>query len=559
MTSRIQNNRWLLAGLLALAAITLAIVFVLLRSEQDAEDPAPAMAEAPSIQLEVWALDDAQTVSVHVDPDRGPLWEHDYNSIELAPQSDALSYNAWTVEPADGRTRVVGTGTLGRAELSATWTFADGNPQVHLAVDIHGIPATRLAKPIAFTVPKIVGEQVDVAGERLLLWQPTADLKCKGGGDEPSFDLHTQHIVSFQNTPDISRWHYDNGASAQLVPVFDLSENHPDPQIAQTSAKSASAWLGRARTLIYGHSNPGDPRYGNGGLLGHGLGATIAVPPKWAEHPDIVELAGDLRGSRVELAPRGEAEHAALLGTRFALEPSCRTLVELSQKGVSAAIVDLVSSPEDAPETDAPTGFSGGTTSLVATATPVQLDGQLSTLLERALNTRTLDSLVRERGSFVFSAPFVATRNPLIGAAKEALLEPERDGHWTMTADLSEALANLELWREATPLLVTSVGRAASQASASRDVLHWWAPDGTLEVYNPGNKAISGYTLVVDGTVGAHLEGAAISSRQILLDAQRQATLLWWDLEPGVHTLRLSASDSELAAPTPVDWQITAP
>jgi hypothetical protein len=573
MTSRIQTNRLLLACLLALGVITIAIVWIFATDEDASKKPAPSRAEPGRIQvqLEAWPTDGAQKISVTVDPERGPIWEHGDDSIVLTPKSDDASFDIWTVETRDDRTVVVGTGTLGQAGLSATWTFVEGNPQAHLAIDLHGMTADRLASPVEFTWPRFTGpppltdKPTGPPHQHLVLWWPPADLTCDANMDDPSFDLHTRHIVTLPKPTGVWRWHYADGASAQLVPVFDLPGTHPDPQIAQTAAKGASAWLHRVRTLIYGHSNPDDPRYGNGGLLGHGLGATIAVPSKWVETPDVVELSEDLRGSRVELAPRDTTEDTYLHSTHFSMPPSCSTLVELSQKGSPAAIVGLVASQDATPkQTDtsknAPTrGFLGGTTSLVATTAPVQLDGQLSSLLEHGFDIQALDPLVRARGSFVFSAPFVATRNPLIGAAKEGLLKPERDGHWTLSQDLSEALANLELWREATPLVVTSVGKAASQASASKDVLQWWTPDGALHVYNPTSKTVPGYTLVVSGVVEASRENGSLSSRQILLDAQRQATLLWWDLKPGVHTVRLSAQDSGLATPTPVDWQITAP
>jgi hypothetical protein len=558
MASRIPNNRLLLGGLIIFASLTALIAFLLLRDGDDPGQPDAGSSDLLDtyVQLESWPVDDARTVSLSVDPKRGPIWKHADDTVVLTPESDELSFDTWTVETTGEQTRVVGSGTMGRADVSATWTFVQGNPQAHLALAFDGLSSNRLASSIELIEHRVAGVQENA---RLVLWQPITSVECDEDDEPASFDLRTQRIVTLQQAPDVSSWRYSSGASAQLVPVFDVPSHHGDPQLNETSAKTAAAWLRRARTLIYGHSNPKDPRYGNGGLLGHSLGATIAVPAKWADHPDVLALAADLKGSHVEIAPRGEALGSTLQSTRFAVDSSCRTWVELSDKGVPAAMVGTVEPPDDASQLASTSSVSVSTTPLLATVVPVQLDGQRSSLLARGLDTNLLDQVVRQRASHVFSTPFVATRNPLIGAAKEGLLEPERDGQWTVAAEVSEALANLELWREATPLLVTSVGASASRTSASRQVLHWWTAQGDLRVRNPSSKMIGGYTLVIAGSASATVEGSAISSRRILLDGERQATLLWWDLEPGTHTLQISDTSDELVGLTPVDWQINAP
>src|SRR5690554_2063855 len=88
-----------------------------------------------------------------------------------------------------------------------------------------------------------------------------------------------------------SLWPYADDAAGALVPIFGLPAEHSDPQIAEAAAPDASRWLRRANTLIYGHSNPEDPRFGTGGLLGNKLKTTVIVPTRFSDDPKIEALA----------------------------------------------------------------------------------------------------------------------------------------------------------------------------------------------------------------------------------------------------------------------------
>lgn len=601
MTERNQSSRLMLIGLVTLGVAVLVGIFLYRASDDDAERRTAGDAARPGAELAAWAsVDDAQAATLQVDPTSGPrLQIGDGASVALGPTAPDLTYTDWQVEPGEGRTFIIGQGRLGGASVRTTWTFADGNPQAHLDMVIRGLPASRLADDISATIT-LPGGQLDAlapmpampdaiagpmrwsgdddAGPRLTFsnWSGEAiragddgatlvlDLwdaarhpglaSCAAVDDAPGVELHAQMHLTVGSPTTLARWPYPSGQLAALVPVFDVASHHPDAELAQGTAPDAKRWVDRARTLVYGHSNADDPRYGNGGLLGHGLGATLVVPTKFAGDEAVKAFAKKLAETRVEIAPRDASVEGYEGASRVLGEAKCADIAALAA-GTTPGVILADSSAKTMAG-----GLSAGATRWPATLRPTQLDGRLTSLLDQGLAPDALDGLVARHGVRAFSSPLVATRNPLIGAAKESLLEPERDGQWTVAADLAGALADLELWHEERPLLVTSMGAAARHVAQTRRVQWWWDDSGKLVVFNPRDRAIPGFTLAVRGTARASAGEKNPARTRLLTDEDAGAvTLMWWNLEPGVHTVSVSREGSAVSAPAAVQWRVDQP
>ncbi|QDG50023.1 hypothetical protein FIV42_04485 [Persicimonas caeni] len=593
MTSSSRNNRLVLAGLLALAAATVVVVFVMMNADDDEPTaPTPAESQHKPAPLTAWqASDDARTVDVRVDDATGPTLQLEgadpitLTPTLISPRAMSFEWTSWEVHRGQDHTLVVGEGSAGKATLSATWSFFDGNPQAHLALAITALPAAHLADEITLAVSFPSGElalvstsQADAAvsgpagvalpatwrgGEQTLtysnfsgprvskddstntlqfeLWQKAGSRQdidwsdCIEAPADLTVDLELDLTVTVGSRATVSRWPLPNAQEAVLVPVFDVASHHPDAQVAQGVAKYADRWLWRARTLLYGHSSPEDPRYGTGGLLGHGLGGTLVVPETFVADEAIQQLAAELEGTHAELAPRSAVVEGYTGSSRLVSSPSCSKLIELSRAGVPAVITG---SSNDAALADI--GFNTGPPGLTTTVGPVQLDGSRKTLLAQGMSPESLEPIWKSGQTATFVTPFVATRNPLIGAFKEGLLVPERDGHWTVAPEVAGAMTNLELWREETPLLVTSLGAAAGHAERMRGVRWWWSEKGEVELYNPHGEPLHGATFKVWPS-----------------ETGGSSTTL--HLKPGRNSLDVGAPTGEeregLEPPGPVDWQ----
>ncbi len=596
MTESSSRTRLIVAGVVVLGIVA-ALVGVLVSRGGGSDRPSKG-ADA-GVALKPWKhADDAAQRDVAVDAAHGPaLRLAGGETILLTPASDALSLSGWHVVHRKHRVSVVADGHLGAAKARATWTFVDGNPNAYLALHLRGVPAHALAGNIAFGLRLADGElrtlsptrsadllphpvrwhsgdttltlsnwsgdalQADPTKHEIALRLWTASRHpgfqaCEAAPDKLTVDLDAHLVVTIGQTSSAFRWPFAAGNEALLVPVFDTPAHLADPELARVAARDAERWVLRARTLIYGHSNPQDPRYGNGGLLGHGLGATVVVPQQFAGDPKVAALAKELAGTRVELAARSATAEGPLSASRVLAKPSCAQLVGAKGAPVPATLI-----------ADADTGRGRSTLglargALAATVLPHAFDGRRSQLLSRGLSTEGLSVLVDTHGARVFAAPLVATRNPLIGAAKESLLDPERDGNWTVAQPLAGSLADMELWHEETPLLVTDLSQATTYLSQMSQVQWWWNGSGQLVVYNPSKHRVRGLTLAFTGTVrpksGAKKAGA-VHTRSVALNDDAALTLLWWDVPPGTHALAVEREGSKLSRPAPVKWTVSAP
>lgn len=624
-----RSTTYFIAGLFALG-IAAGAAWLFISGSSDKTSPAHLAEDAPikTIPLEAWEERDAPELTLKVHPERGPEWRFsEANSQPLTPAHPDLQLSSWRVQQRADITQIVGEGQgaerFSGAGIRVIWTVAAGNPTAHIRVELDEVPANLLAHDISLPLEFSAGElqlgrasasgvstratwelpeeheraantqlparlQVSAwSGDGLKddqkptlhfkLWDATRRpgyQRCADSDEELKTQLSADFLLTFGDAQEATTWPYPEGSSAALSPIFGIPAHHHDPLLAETAAPDARRWLLRAKTLIYGHSNPEDPRYANGGILGNELGATIIYPAEFIEDKEVQELTRALENTQVELVPWGREEsgQAAAQSSRVGREPNCADLIAMQTDGVAASI-----NLEDKPDQDIYTQFSAPG-ALPAQLTPEVLDGRLETLLAKGFDTDALNLMLKAQQNRAFLAPFIATRNPLIEAAHQSLLVPEPWGHWRLTETLDDALTNLGLWRETAPVQITSVGRLANYQQASRRVQIWWDQKSNLRIYNPGEAPVRGYTLFIPEELteaqmiaysepedGANEEVKLLIQKRPLaagsLDSEQGLfTLLWWDLPPGITRLSLQKDGAaqSAAAPKPVgiSWRI---
>lgn len=314
------------------------------------------------------------------------------------------------------------------------------------------------------------------------------------GRDERTVDLRATLTMSLGDAPRIFPAAFPSSHRGLLVPVFDLPSTHPDSQIEDATPRNAEDWAHRATTLAYGHSDPDDPRYGTGGLLGNGLGGTIVAPASYVGTDAFERLENELDGSAVGLAVRGrsgkkQAGEGEAPAIRIGNSVDCEAAADAFGESTPVALAGPLRPPKSPPtdalrgsERDGMPNFPIPTQPLPVRPLVDQLDGSRQTLLDEVLGQSTLESLVEARGLALVATPFVASRNPLVPAAREALLDPERFGRWTIAPPFSNTLTELALTRESTPVGVVGLERTVRHLRTAQSTLLDWRADGTLRV-----------------------------------------------------------------------------
>lgn len=610
-------------SLIIIASAALLGLFALFAALKPWTDKAPEAANSVAIYddalvmdlpLTAWSADEeARRNEIEVDAERGPILQvGDADPLLLTPTHPALKLSNWRVISDDSITQVVADGMWNDAPAVARWHFAAHNPQAYFSLKISKFPVNQLRQNIALRLPfpegalqlpspakgveaqaviwaddlglerlsvsNWSGDALQVAGQipnseearelLLSLWPASAHLESETCADTLVLDLEMNFMLTIGAATPASVWPYADGSLAALTPIFGLPAEHSDPQIAEAAAPDARRWLLRAHTLVYGHSDPSDPRYGNGGLLGYDLGATIIVPAAFGEDPAIQDFAQKLDQTRVELAPAFDPTKPgdAYQGSSHVLRNTdCAQLSALAERRIPAAIIT-----QSAPDEAAKRPVHQGPANWPLVVLPEGFDGRLQSLRLKGFDPSALGPLLEAHQTRVFSAPFVATRNPLIGAAHESLLHPERGGHWTVSTRLGGVMANLELWREESPIMVSSVAEMAQHRASIQQVKTWWRGPQQLQILNPMESTIQGFTLAIEGEWDASAKGSeGRLNRRVITGGKgrlnQPTTLIWWDLKPGLEQIDINPSitaaraQAKPGAPATVRWEITAP
>ncbi len=590
------------------------------------------LADTSSPRLEAqWPAGGDRPVELRVDSSHGPVRKLEGRRIALTPFADEANFE-WRLHASDGGWAAVGRGSLAGGDLRALWRFQDGDPQATLEMSLSDVPlSTLLERDLRGTVRLPDGEMrasdpsmgladrsaLDLP-HRLDPWTPTwlawrgeqarlgivgwtgdgvelarseegfeitFDLwrredhpgleACSNDGESsPTLDLTATATYQFGKTPAILRGRYPNGSMAALAPIFDLPSAHPDTTLHEGGAAGPDDWAARTRTLAFGHSETDDPRYGNGGLLGHGLGGTVVVPGDWYDHSAVESLRDELDERALEVAARGDSpKEASGLRSHLGGTPACASLLGDGESTPPAVVVSetvpfrskLTSAIHSDAGSAAPR-LSPPSAPIAAGARPFRLDGTRPQFLEEVLSEQNLDRLERERGLGTFATPLLGTRNPLVAAAKEALLSPERHGAWTLASAFATALVDLEITADSRPLVVRSLADLVDYWREARRTRLHWTHEGTLLVRSASDAPIRGFTLVADGV---ELSSSALSLEPDGDPTVRRfdhetgpgrpspQTSITWDLAPET-TYRLDFGDrtSALFEATPVEWHL---
>lgn len=369
----------------------------------------------------------------------------------------------------------------------------------------------------------------------------------------------------------------EGGYLAAVSPVFFDPKLLADSALHDGAPKDAEDWLGRARTLAHGHSDMRDARFGNGGLAGgSGLGGALTVDAAHLESAPVRALIAQLEKTRVSVAATGEGarkdelrawltddemKHCAALLSRgtpaqraSGVGASGQTLLTLGEATtgdyLNVVLPRKIRQIGDDVVLSYPPSFTEGSPSSVYLPT---LDGAREVLTDQLLSKLYLQKLAQDRGISWFATPLIATRNPLTRAASEAVLQPERQGHWTISPEISRALGAVDLLDDHDIVRFDSVEHLLRYWRAARKVRLYEQPDGAIIAHNPG-PALPGFTLVMEGATPLLIDGAKPKARVVPMpEHQTRQTWSWWELKPGDTTITTPKGAQTL---DPVSWRV---
>jgi hypothetical protein len=569
----------------AALATLLAATHLLACDKPEPAAPAPAITQRPTDRPDdapPWIAPEQPAIPIVITA-QGPTAA----AIPIAPTLDGAAA-PWTI---DGQT-LSQQARWHDATLAQTWRIADGDPTLRAVVTLDKLPAQALEGPLTLTLTLPAGD-VDIvddamnvtrvetsaathawtpgwvrwrAGERTItftyaggermevtreasgvtlrwtLWSPQAHPLTKNCGPQlKDWSLAARWEVTWGDRAPVLPSRLPGGAQAALAPVFIDPALTGRKDLKEGAALSAQDWLTRTRTLVHGHSASTDPRFGNGGLLGGQLGGTISAPSKIAGDLAVQSYAKELP-DRVEIAAEDSAGATLAL---FSGQPDCQ---HLARPGAGLAPVALALGGVTSKLPDMLTAAPGVAHDVPLTADVPSLNGQRATLTTTALSRAALQNLQRQRGLSWFATPLVATRNPLVAAARESLLDPERQGNWTLHPELAAALGEVELLQESETLMFAPVSLLVRHWRAAQRVQINPLPDGSWLLHNPG-APIPAFTLIApDALAIATPPGGDDKTTGEGPQAQRW---LWLDLPSGFTRLT-----SPAAPISPVRWSL---
>jgi len=427
------------------------------------------------------------------------------------------------------------------------------------------------------------GEDVRLDAERgsrsvvtLRVWRPTASKNCAPNGDRP-LRARAQTTLALGAPPPATVSTLPAGHGSALVPVFMPPKLAEDPQLWRGGPEDASDWVERLDTLAHGHSNPDDPRYGNGGLLGARFGATLTWPGDLYDAEAFADFRQDIASAPVDLAApigtslkraaddKSSSDSGPNPHIRSALDGSTDDDSDCNNSEDRSVRPDVLLRDGPTIGRHLPTPLSvndsideGKVTVPVGDRTVIadiaHTNGTRSTVTNSLLSTKTVDRLTEHREVMVLGMPLVATRNPLLPAFEQGLLSPERNHQWTVQRDFSSALTTIDLAAEPNNFAVLSLGKLVEYWRRARTTSLRWAETGDLEIVNPAETSIPDYGLYTARPVPTDdsLPEAIAASET------KGASKFEWELpaEGTTHIQWDGSSDDTEFDLAPVEWQI---
>lgn len=573
---------------LGATVLLVGLAWVLLRDREDPARPAQVAGEAtyaPAPWRDVASARDGR-----VDVARTAFAVGEV-AVEV-PQPTGAKL-AWKHVATDDAHTFRGEGNLGTAQVQAQWVAANGNPHTRFIATIADARAA-LTSPIASRVTLPAGEvtYVDATLQRALLgevavaigslthgpivWRRGDDtvalsqwradrVELQPVGDNVLIDfvwwdpaMHNveacadevgaQQVtvdaalsITFGDTTPLSRGRLPGGVTSAVAPLFVDPHDHEEPTYRDGASSGASDLAARARTIAFGHSSPADARYGNGGLVGLDVGGTIVLPSIYPDD-DFATLRDELAATSVDVVSQDTLRPATC-------EQYAKALVDRRPLlGASVAFDGKFPNQVDYAPSTSPDAITWHAT---------ELTGRRKDVVTQTLSSTYLTRLATARGIAVLEIPLVATRNPLVAAAAEALLEPERNGHWTIHEELARALGGVELLAENESFDFVSLHELTHYTRNVPRVTVDPTGPGRWSVHN-GDEAVRGFTMIVDGAAQPTIDAQPVQSQQRRLPDGATQTWFWWDLDAGA-TAQLEVHADVTPASQPVTWRLDVP
>jgi hypothetical protein len=554
-----------------LTPVALSAALLLAMSCDKTKSPSPdASSPTTAAALPTWPADASASHTISITPSPtltlaafplvpaspdAPAWTRDpSDELTLTQRADS---GVATLRATQGDPTLRGDLTLQSFDPSQTttltWTLPKPDELTALRDDLRPAPITDQPLTIHAWTPGWLqwrrGDTIitlTLEGHERLTISPTADAieltwtlwdheahEALSPCDASGWKLHARWSITVGPRAPLIASRYPDGRRAALSPLFFDPARLSDKAMRKASSSSAQDWLQRAQTLLHGHSSNDDPRFGNGGLLGSHLGGALSVPNAYAKDQEIRALI-DAPPSGAALFIDDDPRAAASLHTAA---PPCQQLPAAPHQ--VAAILGPISA--QAPDATGRYATSPHHEVPALVAIP-QLNGARQTLLTNTLSSARLRSLIEQRAALWFATPLLATRDPLISAASQALLEPERQGQWTLQSEVAATLGELELLgEEALVWFGPLTALLHHQRQLSRVTISP-LPDGAWLIDNPG-EPIPGFTLLSPADL--NLDTSSLDERA----PQRWTTL---DLPSGATVLK--PTDAPPPHPAPTRW-----
>ena len=379
-------------------------------------------------------------------------------------------------------------------------------------------------------------------------------------------------------SPVLSRYPEGREAAVALVDTAPL----PD-------AKHLSA-------LLWGHSNPDDPRYGNGGILGNNLTLTRSLAPT----PQAIGDAEIARVARVGAEQGvGFAAHAAGLADPSLLAQGLGTLKEeiathtwidhdpardcssfqASGWRNSALVEQLVEGGYRSIWSNLPTRTTGVSINLLRPERPEirtpllwshgrsghdfmmfnALDLHQPTL-QRRLNNGALKKLARERGVLI-ARTRIESADPSAPGAAPPLLTRD-DGELVSSPALEQILFELSDAQQNGLTWVTTIDDLTGWLTQLEHVRQIPLADGRLKLVNTSDRDLKGLTLLLPGgDYQARLNDTPVTGRRVTSAPRKlRDTLIWFDLAKNSSALLTIEDDKgrRLQPLVPIHWDLSA-
>lgn len=583
------------------AATAIAAIMVVLGVVWQTEQDAGGAMSAPAGSFErpmPWA-DAHDPAAGEIDLESAVLR---VGGVEVAAPGPLGVRMSWRHETRGAREVLIGTGEVAAEPATFEWAMAQGNPHTVFSGELKArrdaltepvtsviaLPDGELTyvDPMLARVP-FAGTAVEISAltsgpiiwrngnDALSLWQWNADRvtlaaseaggfvvqfhwwdpqkhavpeRCSNEIGASDVTITPRLTISFGEVPRTAMGRLPDGVTSAVVPIFFDAQQIADPRFRDGASAGADDFIARARTIAFGHSSTTDARYGNGGLAGLDVGGTVVVPAVYdATTEPFEELRDAMSSATIELVEER------------ALRPAdCGELVAARGSSHRALLGEARPFDGKFPNVFAPDqrsaipGFASG----AGMWQPTALTGRRRDVVTQALSSTYLNRLADARGVAMLEIPLIATRNPLVAVAAEALLEPERGGNWTIQEDVARALAEVELLSEGERFDFIGLGRFAAHTAGLRHVVFDEVSPGGWTVFNAGDDALDGFTLIFDGEVSATVDGAAVERLTRTLGNGGQQTWVWWDLSAGArYELRLAGDP---IVRRPVTWKLSA-